>query len=185
MQVDLIEARRAFLKYLLHYYEIHDKNTVWLLNLMKDKDEILYTLRFKQSTQFNNQLILFNNFKVHLILKHGIYTDSDVIFHYLLSNRDELNIKMMFEDARFKSLCQQEIMHSIDLFTIEAQFITLDYIASKLDLFTLLQNKKLYDYLMNQINMAIENTLIYKQEKRFNLLTQLKKDLERERNNVI
>lgn len=181
----MIEARSAFIKYLLHQYDIHDKNTVWLLNLIKDKEHILNQLQFKKTTQLNDQLIIFKNFKVHLILSHGIYTDSDVVFHYLLKNEKLLNVNILFSDAKYDAICLQELMHQIDFLVMDENDLRIDYIESKMDLYEVLINQNLYVYLNEQINYAIEDTLVTKNKSRFALLTQLKKDLEEKRCYVI
>ncbi|WP_414049690.1 YpiB family protein [Macrococcus animalis] len=185
MNHDMIETRSAFIKYLLHQYDIHDKNTVWLLNLIKDKDNILEQLQFKKTTHLSDQLIIFKNFKVHLILSHGIYTDSDVIFHYLLKNEHRLYVNILFSDMKYDTICQQELMHQINFLVMDEHDLRLEYIETKIDLYELLTHQRLFQYIIDQIILAIEDTLITKNESRFAALSQLKKDLEEKRNHVI
>lgn len=185
MTYNMIDERSGFIKYLLSQYDIHDKNTVWLLNLIKDKQNILEHLQFKKTTHLKDQLIIFNHFKVHLILNHGIYTDSDVIFHYLLNNDKNLYVNVLFSDSKYDILCQLEIMHQIDFLVMDDNDLRIDYIESSIDLYEVFTNQKLYEYLIEQITFAIEDTLLTKNQKRFTVLTQLKKDLEEKRNHVI
>lgn len=185
MNYNIIDERRGFIKYLLNQYEIHDKNTVWLLNLIKDKPNILEHIQFKKTTQLKDQLIIFNQFKVHLILSHGIYTDSDVIFHYLLNNEKQLYVNILFSDLKYDIICQQELMYQIDFLVMDENYLNIDYIKMKIDLYEIFTNPKLYTYLIEQINYAIEDTLLTKNQIRFAMLTQLKIDLERKRKHVI
>lgn len=180
----IIQARSNFIKYVLTRYDIHDKSTVWLLNLIKDKEEILTHLQFKQTTHLNDQLIIFDNFKIHLILSHGIYTDSDVIFHYLLQNTQLLYVNLLFIDKKYDALCQQELMQRIDLLMMEEEDIQIAVLDYQLDLFEILNQPALSSYLYEQIDNAIEDTLISRNKIRFERLTQLKIDLE-ERRHVI
>lgn len=185
MNNNIIDERSGFIKYLLNQYEIHDKNTVWLLNLIKDKTNILEHIQFKKTTQLKDQLIIFNHFKVHLILSHGIYTDSDVIFHYLLNNDKLLYVNILFSDLKYDILCQQELMHQIDFLVMDENDLNVEYFELKMDLYEIFTNQKLYEYLTEQILFAIEDTLLTKNQKRFALLTQLKMDLEEKRKHVI
>ncbi|MCE4957065.1 YpiB family protein [Macrococcoides caseolyticum] len=185
MQNEIVEARFAFIKYLLQHYDIYDKNTVWLLNLIKDKNHILSNLQFNKSTHLNHQLIIFENFKVHLILSHGIYTNSDVIFHYLLQNEQRLYVNLMFYDKKYDAMCLQELMHQIDFLMMDEQDLNIDFIESMIDINEILSSRKLFLYLMEQINEAIEATLLTKNETRFIALTAFKKSMEEKKKYVI
>ncbi|WP_414046379.1 YpiB family protein [Macrococcus equi] len=185
MVASIIEARSNFVKSLLYRYDIQDKNTVWLLNLIKDKEEILKRLQFRKTTNLSDQLIIFKNFKVHLILKHGIYTDSDVIFHYLLNNGTNLFVNIMFDDFKYEELCQQEIMHLLEFIFIEDEKLNFQYIASQIDIYFIKSQPKLFNHLLQNIDNAIEIALITKNELRFLLLVKLKNDLIEEKNDVI
>lgn len=176
--MSIIEARRSFIKYVLHHYTIHDKNTVWLFNLMKDKDQILKHLIFKKTSTLMNQLIIFENFKVHLILTHGIYTDSDVIFHYMLNNSQPIYINILFKDKRYDSLCTQEVMNALDFYVMDEEHLDIHYLDEIINFKEMRKDSVEYQYLIDQINHAIEDTLISKNKERFSALSQLKRSIE-------
>lgn len=169
---NLINERHQFLKYLLMQHQIDNKNTVWILNLLKDRKDILSNIKFMRHDSLSNRIIIFNDFKIHLALPHGIVTDAFVIFHYLLSLKHTLYLDYLPHNQKYMQIEMKEqlnlLVHSIDVNQIQ---------VIEQNLYILQKNKNVKQHINRYIDNLIEVTLLNKDKERFNQLMNFKEML--------
>ncbi|UBH23476.1 YpiB family protein [Macrococcus armenti] len=169
---NLINERQQFLKYLLMQHQIENKNTVWILNLLKDREDILSKIKFMRHDAMSNRLIIFNDFKIHLVLPHGIVTDAFVIFHYLLSLKHTLYLVYLPHNQKYMQI---EMKEQLDLFVHSVDVNQIQDIER--NLYIIQRNKIVKQHINNYIDNLIEVTLLNKDKERFNQLMNFKQML--------
>ncbi|WP_133429075.1 YpiB family protein [Macrococcus hajekii] len=107
MVTDLIEQRRGILKYILYHYDIDNKETVWILNYLKDHSALQYC-RFTSAVTTTKGITLTDNFKLLFKYDDLILTEADVIFNVLNEIDEPFYFYTTFNDARIQSMREYE-----------------------------------------------------------------------------
>lgn len=165
---NIVDDRRNYIRYLLLNHNIDNKNTVWILNLLKDRDDILSYIHIMRADAFINRLIIYPDFKCHLVLAHGIVTDAFVIFHYLLSLDHNIYLDVFPHDNKYLEI---EIKEQLRFFV--ASLDNSEYSQIKEKLHYIQHNETVEKEIKQYIEQLIEETLLNKDKYTFNQLIQL------------
>ncbi|UTG99107.1 YpiB family protein [Macrococcoides canis] len=165
---NIVNDRRNYIRYLLLNHNIDNKNTVWILNLIKDRDDILSFIHIMRADAFINRLIIYPDFKCHLVLAHGIITDAFVIFHYLSSLNHDIYLDVIPHDNKYVEIELKELLS--DVVTSLNNF---EYREINKKLHYIQHNEIIKKEVKRYIELLIEETLVKKDKDKFNQLTHL------------
>lgn len=165
---NIINDRKNYLRHLLNNYNIENKNLVWILNLIKDREDILTYINIMRTDVFINRLIIYPDFKCHLVLAHVIVTDAFVIFHYLLSLDHDIYLDVFPHDNKYLEI---EIKEQLRFFV--ASLDNFEYSQIKEKLHYIQHNETIEKEIKQYIEQLIEETLLNKDKYTFNQLIQL------------
>ncbi|TDL97813.1 hypothetical protein ERX27_06020 [Macrococcus brunensis] len=107
MVTDLVEERRGLLKYILFQYHIRNKETVWVLNYLKDHPVMEYC-RFSAPEEGQNGLTLTSSFQLLFNYDNMILTEPDVIFNLLNQIEQPFYLYITFRDDKINQMYEYE-----------------------------------------------------------------------------
>ncbi|MDJ1111831.1 MULTISPECIES: YpiB family protein [Macrococcus] len=165
---NIVDDRRNYIRYLLLNHNIDNKNTVWILNLLKDRDDILSYIHIMRADAFINRLIIYPDFKCHLVLAHGIITDAFVIFHYLSSLNHDIYLDVILHDNKYVEIEIKELLSYVVI-----SLNNFEYKEIKNKLHYIQHNEIIKKEVKRYIEPLIEETLVNKDKDKFNQLTHL------------
>ncbi|QIH75977.1 hypothetical protein GTN31_06355 [Macrococcoides canis] len=165
---NIVNDRRNYIRYLLLNHNIDKKNTVWILNLIKDRDDILSFIHIMRADTFINRLIIYPDFKCHLILAHGIITDAFVIFHYLSSLNHDIYLDVIPHDNKYVEIELKELLSYV-----VTSLNNFEYREIQNKLHYIQHNEIIKKEVKRYIELLIEETLVKKDKDKFNQLTHL------------
>lgn len=107
MVTDLIEERRGLLKYILFKYHIKNKETVWVLNYLKDHPVMKYC-RFSAPVDGLDGITLTASFQLLFSHQNMILTEADVIFNLLNAIEEPFYLYITFRDDKINQMYEYE-----------------------------------------------------------------------------
>lgn len=158
-----LAMRSGYLKYLLFHYQIDKKETVWLLNYLKDHDQLTRFRFLPPDQRLTDGMTLTKNFQLFFHYKGMILTEADVIFQLVKQLDGEYYFYLSFDEPKLKTLQFNERMNQLlnERVDIEpGQFSVLEkeelqsIIENRLDVALLTNNKPdflYYSHLMKQL----------------------------------
>ncbi|WP_170234531.1 YpiB family protein [Macrococcus equipercicus] len=166
MLVDITEKRRGLLKYILFRYAIEQKESVWVLNFLKDH-EVLRQFTFRRPLSAKDEgIILTQSHHLLFHFKDRIMTQPDVIFHLLNEIEGQYYFYVAFDEPKFAELEQYEsIRRLIDERRIPENMQGLretdrtrltELLNSKIDIALLLHDKEDFVYYSSLIKRLKE-----------------------------
>lgn len=165
---NIVNDRRNYIRYLLLNHNIDNKNTVWILNLIKDRDDILSFIHIMRADAFINRLIIYPDFKCHLVLAHGIITDAFVIFHYLYSLNHDIYLDVITHDNKYIEIELKELLSYV-----VTSLNNFEYREIQNKLHYIQHNEIIKKEVKRYLELLIEETLVKKDKNKFNQLTHL------------
>ncbi|TDM04269.1 YpiB family protein [Macrococcus carouselicus] len=164
MVTDLLEERRGILKYILYHYAIDNKETVWVLNYLKDHPHLGYC-RFTTPHLLQKGITLTDRFRLLFKYDDMIVTEADVIFNLLNEIDEPFYFYTTFTDRKITDfreyewlvdqINQQTVPEEIDLnnrLIIQLR----EMVESRIDLALLMNGREDFQYYSTLLNKLKE-----------------------------
>lgn len=159
-----LHMREGFLKYLLFKYNIQKKETVWVLNYLKDHPQLERFIFLPPNRQLTEGMTLTKNFQLLFQYKGLIITEPDVMIQLLKQLDSEYYFYLSFDDAKIKPLQLNERMNQL--------------LSNRLDLEGIILNREEKNQLNRLIDNQLDLTLITHNKEDFLYYSNLKKQLK-------
>ncbi len=154
--LNVVERRRGLLKYALYHYLIDQKETVWVLNFLKDHRVLEHFVFVSPAGELSEGLTLTHSHQLLFHYKGRIIAEADVIFHLLNEIEGEFYFYFAFHEPKFNELQYYErLVALIDRRQMPDSFAYLnplerqrlaEIISEKVDMSLLLHDKDDFDY---------------------------------------
>lgn len=148
----LVNRRIGLIKYILYHYQIDNKETVWILNYLKDHYVIKH-IRLMPPNDLTIGLTLTSKYNLFMEHESLILSQADVIFN-LIDDIKEGYFHILIEDDKIKkmmvleqfvySMDQRKVPNvSLDSPDYEMMF---DYVEDKIEISLLLNDKEHFEF---------------------------------------